>query len=72
MGLQIFGPRGADRNILRLAVYEMLHEPAVPKLVVLDEAIELAKKYGSDQSSRFVNGLLDGLLKQRAFPGSLT
>jgi N utilization substance protein B len=61
-----------DRNILRLAVYEMLHEPAVPKLVVLDEAIELAKKYGSDQSSRFVNGLLDGLLKQRAFPGSLT
>jgi len=61
-----------DRNILRLAIYEMLHEPAVPKLVVLDEAIELAKKYGSDQSSRFVNGLLDGLLKQRAFPGSLT
>lgn len=61
-----------DRNILRLAVYEMLHEPEVPKLVVLDEAIELAKKYGSDQSGRFINGLLDGLLKQRVFPGSLT
>lgn len=60
-----------DRNILRLAVYEMLHRPDVPKLVVLDEAIELAKRYGSDQSSRFVNGLLDGLLKQRAFPGSV-
>jgi N utilization substance protein B len=59
-----------DRNILRLAVYEMLHQPEVPKLVVVDEAIELAKKYGSDQSGRFVNGLLDGLLKQRAFPGS--
>lgn len=54
-----------DRNILRLAVYELLHQPDVPKLVVLDEAIELAKKYGSEQSSRFVNGLLDGLLKQR-------
>lgn len=60
-----------DRNILRLAVYEMLYTPEVPKLVVLDEAIELAKSYGSDQSSRFVNGLLDGLLKEHAFPGSL-
>ena len=54
-----------DRNILRLAVYELLYQPDVPKLVVLDEAIELAKRYGSEQSSRFVNGLLDGLLKQR-------
>jgi transcription antitermination protein NusB len=61
-----------DRNILRLAVYEMLHEEDTPKLVVLDEAIELAKKFGSEQSGRFVNGLLDGLLKQHTFPGSLT
>jgi transcription antitermination protein NusB len=61
-----------DRNILRLAVYEMLYETDIPKLVVVDEAIELAKKFGSEQSSRFVNGLLDGLLKQHAFPGSLT
>ena len=61
-----------DRNILRLAVYEMLHERDTPKLVVLDEAIELAKKFGSEQSGRFVNGLLDGLLKQHTFPGSLT
>lgn len=61
-----------DRNILRLAVYEMLYERDTPKLVVVDEAIELAKKFGSDQSGRFVNGLLDGLLKQHAFPGSLT
>ena len=61
-----------DRNILRLAVYEMLHEQDTPKLVVLDEAIELAKKFGSEQSGRFVNGLLDGLLKQHTFPGSLT
>ena len=56
-----------DRNILRLAVYELLAEPDVPPLVVLDEAIELAKRYGSDQSSAFVNGLLDGLLRRGAF-----
>ena len=61
-----------DRNILRLAVYEMLHETDTPKLVVVDEAIELAKKFGSEQSGRFVNGLLDGLLKHHTFPGSLT
>jgi N utilization substance protein B len=61
-----------DRNILRLAVYEMLFEEDIPKLVVMDEAIELAKKFGSEQSSRFVNGLLDGLLKRQPFPGSLT
>jgi N utilization substance protein B len=60
-----------DRNILRLAVYEMLHERDVPKLVVVDEAIELAKKYGSEHSGKFVNGLLDGLLKAHRFPGSL-
>jgi N utilization substance protein B len=61
-----------DRNVLRLAIYEMLHETDTPKLVVVDEAIELAKKFGSEQSGRFVNGLLDGLLKQHTFPGSLT
>jgi N utilization substance protein B len=60
-----------DRNILRLAVYEMLYETDTPKLVVVDEAIELAKKFGSEQSGRFVNGLLDGLLKQHTFPGTL-
>ena len=60
-----------DRNVLRLAVYEMLHETDVPKLVVVDEAVEIAKRFGSEQSGRFVNGLLDGLLKRHAFPGSL-
>ena len=52
-----------DRNILRLAVYEMLHESSVPKVVIVDEAIELAKKFGSENSGRFVNGLLDGILQ---------
>lgn len=53
-----------DRNILRLAVYELLYEEDIPRLVVVDEAIELAKKFSTDQSGRFVNGLLDGLLKR--------
>lgn len=59
-----------DRNILRLAVFELLHETDVPQLVVVDEAVELAKRFGSEQSGRFVNGLLDGLIKRHAFPGS--
>ena len=60
-----------DRNVLRLAVYELMHELDVPKLVVLDEAVELAKRFGSEQSGRFVNGLLDGLLRSHEFPGSM-
>lgn len=60
-----------DRNILRLAVYELLYESDVPQLVVVDEAVELAKRFGSEQSGRFVNGLLDGLIKRHAFPGSI-
>lgn len=48
-----------DRNILRLAVYELLECPDVPLAVVINEAIELGKKYGSESSGAFVNGLLD-------------
>ncbi len=51
-----------DRNVLRLAVYELRHEPDVPPIAVIDEAIELAKKFGSEQSGRFVNGMLDGVM----------
>ena len=61
-----------DRNILRLAVFEFLYESDVPKLVILDEAIELAKEFGTDQSGRFVNGVLDGILKSHSFPGTMT
>ncbi|MCE2557610.1 MAG: transcription antitermination factor NusB [Acidobacteria bacterium] len=50
-----------DRNVLRLAVYEMRFQSDVPAVVVIDEAIELAKKFGSEQSGRFVNGILDAL-----------
>ena len=61
-----------DRNILRLAIYEFLYETDVPKLVILDEAIELAKQFGTEQSGRFVNGVLDGILKTQSLPGTLT
>ncbi len=48
-----------DRNILRLAVYEILRRADVPVRVTLNEAIELGKKFGSEESSAFVNGVLD-------------
>ena len=47
-----------DRNILRLAVYELLFEPDVPHSVAINEAVEMAKIYGGDDSSKFVNGVL--------------
>ena len=53
-----------DRNIIRLSVYEFLHEDDTPKLVIIDEAIEIAKKFGTDKSSQFINGILDGILKR--------
>ena|ERR1700682_1545900 len=53
-----------DRNIIRMSVYEFLHEDDTPKLVIIDEAIEIAKKFGTDKSSQFINGILDGILKR--------
>ena len=50
-----------DRNVLRLAVYEMLSEPQTPHPVVIDEAIEVAKKFGSEDSGSFINGILDAV-----------
>ncbi len=48
-----------DRNVLRLGAWELLHRSDVPRAVVLDEAVELAKRYGSEESGAFVNGVLD-------------
>ncbi len=47
-----------DKNILRLAIYEILFNNTVPAKAAINEAVELAKQYGSDTSSRFVNGVL--------------
>jgi N utilization substance protein B len=53
-----------DRNIIRMSVWEFLHEGDTPKLVVIDEAIEIGKKFGTQKSSQFINGILDGILKR--------
>jgi N utilization substance protein B len=53
-----------DRNVLRMAVYEMLFEAAVPPLVAMDEAIEVAKKFGSEDSGAFINGVLDAVRRR--------
>ena len=50
-----------DRNILRIAVYELLYHPDTPPKVAINEAVELAKEFGSDSSPRFVNGVLGSL-----------
>jgi len=52
-----------DRIILRMAAWELGHQPQTPPAVVLNEAIELAREFSTDDSVRFVNGVLDGLLK---------
>lgn len=52
-----------DLAILRLAICEMLHQPEVPDKVVINEAIELAKTYSTGRSSKFINGLLDTIMK---------
>lgn len=64
-----------DRNILRLGCFELLYVPEVPAKVTLNEAIELAKSFGDEEASKFVNGILDKVLgadvrleRKRAFP----
>ena len=52
-----------DKNILRIAVYEMFHDDKVPPVVSMNEAIEIAKRFGGEDSGRFVNGVLDRLIK---------
>ena len=48
-----------DRNILRMAIYEMLYANDVPPIVAINEAIDIAKKFGTEESGKFVNGVLD-------------
>lgn len=59
-----------DRVILRMGLYELMHEPDVPPKVVINEAVELAKAFGSENSSKFVNGVLGTALRQRDGGGS--
>jgi len=55
-----------DRSILRLAVYELAFCPDVPDPVAIDEAIEIAKRFGTEDSARFVNGVLDRVHREIA------
>ena len=59
-----------DRSVLRVAVAELMARPGTPARVVLDEAIELARRYGSAESGAFVNGVLDQVVRQLR-PGEL-
>lgn len=50
---------GVDRNVMRVALFEMLHREDIPPVVSINEAVEIAKELSSDESGRFVNGILD-------------
>lgn len=52
-----------DRSILRVAVYELLHDPETPPRAVINEALEIARRFSGDGSVEFVNGILDTILK---------
>ncbi len=54
-----------DRNIMRLATYEILYMPETPISVIIDEAVEISKTYSNKDSSKFVNGILDKLKTER-------
>ena len=57
-----------DKNILRIAIYELMHCPDIPVKVTINEAVEIAKNYGTAESGAFVNGILDNIAKKYA-PG---
>jgi N utilization substance protein B len=59
-----------DRNILRVAVFEMLDNPALPAAVPINEAIEIAKRFAGQDSRKFVNGVLDGIRKELSRPAA--
>jgi N utilization substance protein B len=54
-----------DRNVLRLAAYELEARPDTPVGVIIDEAIEIVRKYSTEEATRFINGILDSLKKLR-------
>ncbi len=54
-----------DRLILRMAVYQLRHRPDIPPTVVINEAIELARRFGGEESGRFVNGVLDAVKRKQ-------
>ena len=59
-----------DRNVLRIGVFELLDRPDVPIAVVIDEAVELAKRFSTDDSGRFVNGMLAAIASKVRSPAN--
>ena len=59
-----------DRNILRLATYEFLFDAETPKTIVINEAIEIARRFSAQESPQFINGILDSIRKQIENPGA--
>jgi len=55
-----------DRNILRAAVYELLYIPDIPPSVTMNEALEISKKYSTEESASFINGILDKIHKSKS------
>ena len=59
-----------DRNILRLGICEILYVPEIPPEVAIDEAVELAKRYGTEKAPVFINGILDRIWKDTELPAN--
>lgn len=57
-----------DRNVVRIGAFELLERPSTPRPVVIDEAVELAKRFGGDDSARFVNGILERIADESGRP----
>jgi len=62
---RIYRMSGVDRNLLRMAVFEMLYCEDIPAKVSINEAIEIGKKFGTDETGPFVNGVLDAIRQHR-------
>jgi len=65
VGWELQRQPAVDRNILRIAIFEILHLDYVPPSVSINEAVELAKKFSTEESGRFVNGVLGTLVRER-------
>ena len=57
-----------DRNVIRVAIFELLHSPDVAPVIIINEAIEIAKKFGAEKSGGFVNGILDRIKQELTRP----
>jgi N utilization substance protein B len=63
---KLFRMACVDRNVLRIAVFEMLHCDDIPPRVAINEAVDIAKKYGTEDSGAFINGILDSIYQKYA------